>query len=83
MMRLVQTVFQRGKIRQTPRLNVHLDQYRVYFLNVAERFFTENQQLHGSHPPRTPDLAPSDFWLFDRIKIDLIGRTFTKPEELP
>jgi hypothetical protein len=82
-MRLVQTVFERWKIRETPRLNIHLDHYCVHFSNVAARFFTENQLLHGPHPPYTPDLAPLDFWLFDRIKIDLIGRTFTEPEELP
>jgi hypothetical protein len=37
---------------------------------------------HIPHPPYSPDLAPSDFWLFGRIKTGLAGRSFAEPEEL-
>jgi histone-lysine N-methyltransferase SETMAR len=34
------------------------------------------------HPPFSPDLAPSDFWLFSYVKISLVGQTFDEPERL-
>jgi hypothetical protein len=44
--------------------------------------FIENQLLHIPHPPYSPDFAPSDFWLFGRIKTGFTGRSFGEPEEL-
>jgi hypothetical protein len=35
---LVQTVFQQGRTRYTPRLYVHLDNWRVHFSKVTEQF---------------------------------------------
>jgi hypothetical protein len=46
-----------------------------------EQFFVENQPLHVPHPPYSPDLAPSDFWLFERIKTGLAGRSLAEPFE--
>jgi hypothetical protein len=79
---LVQTVFPHGRTRYTPRLNVHHDNCSVHFSKVTEDFFIENQLLHFSHPPYSPDLALSDFWLFGYIKTGLAGRDFADPEEL-
>jgi hypothetical protein len=70
---LVQTVFPQGRTRYTLRLNVHLDNRPVHFSKVTEQFFIEHQLLHLPHPPSSPDLAPSDFWLFGRIKTGLVG----------
>ena len=33
------------------------------------------------HPPYSPDLAPSDFWLFDRIKSHLDDHANVKPQK--
>ena len=33
------------------------------------------------HPPYLPDLAPSDFHLFPKLKITLSGRRFSTTEE--
>jgi hypothetical protein len=33
------------------------------------------------HPPYSPDLAPSDFWLFSHVKTALVGQRFEDPEE--
>jgi hypothetical protein len=41
----------------TPRLNLHLDNFRIQFSKVTEQFFIENQLLHVPHPPYSPDLA--------------------------
>jgi hypothetical protein len=79
---LVQTVFPQGRTQYTPRLNAHLDNCRVHFSKVTEQLFIENQLLHVPHPPYSPDLAPSDFWRFGRIKTGLAGRSFAEPEEL-
>jgi hypothetical protein len=49
---------------------------------VTEQFFVENQVLHVPHSPYGPNLAPSDFWLFERIKTGLADRSFAEPEEL-
>jgi histone-lysine N-methyltransferase SETMAR len=82
MMPLVQMVFPQKRIWYTPRFNVHLDNCPVHFSKVTEHLFIENQLLHVSHPPYSPDLAPSDFWLFGRIKTGFVGRRFAEPDEL-
>jgi hypothetical protein len=49
---------------------------------VTEQFFIESQLLHIPHPPYSPDLAPSDFWLFGRTKTGFAGRILAEPEGL-
>src|SRR5258705_3368092 len=34
------------------------------------------------HPPYSPDLAPSDYYLFSKLKKDLRGRKFHSDEDL-
>jgi histone-lysine N-methyltransferase SETMAR len=34
------------------------------------------------HPPYSPDLAPSDYYLFSKLKHDLRGRKFDDNEEV-
>lgn len=34
------------------------------------------------HPPYSPDLAPSDFFLFPRLKMDLRGRKFSTDDDV-
>jgi hypothetical protein len=34
------------------------------------------------HPPYSPDLAPSDFWLFPALKMGLRGRRFATVEDI-
>jgi hypothetical protein len=79
---LIQTVFPQGRTQYTSRLNVHLDNCHVHFSKVTEQFFIENQLPHVLHLSSILDLAPSDFWLFRRIKTGLAGRSFAEPEEL-
>jgi hypothetical protein len=49
---------------------------------VSEIFFVENQIVHIPHPCYSPDLAPSDFWLFGHMKAGLAGQSFAEPEGL-
>jgi transposase len=71
-----------GRIPQTRRLQLHLDNCRVHFLKVIEQFMTENQIGRVPHPPYSPDLALSDFWLFGHVKTSLVGQAFDEPEQL-
>jgi hypothetical protein len=48
---------------------------------VTQQFITQNQIVRVLHPPYRPDIAPSDFWLFDHVKNSLAGRTFDGPEQ--
>jgi transposase len=34
------------------------------------------------HPPYSPDLAPADFWLFQKLKSVLKGRPFLDVEDI-
>ena len=37
----------------------------------------DNAPVHNSHPPYSPDLAPSDFHLFPAMKLFLKGKRFS------
>jgi histone-lysine N-methyltransferase SETMAR len=82
MVPLVQDIFPHGRNRRALRLHLHLDNCLVHFSKVAERFLEVNDILRIPHPPYSPDLAPSDFWLFGRIKTALAGAEFDEPEQL-
>jgi histone-lysine N-methyltransferase SETMAR len=73
------------QVRTPPprRLHLHLDNYRVHLSKTTQQFTSENHTLHVPHPPYSRDLAPSDFWLFGRVKAALVGQRFEEPEELP
>jgi hypothetical protein len=49
---------------------------------VSEKLFVDNQIVHVPHPPYSPDLALSDFWIFGHIETDLVGQSFAEPEGL-
>jgi transposase len=59
-----------------------LDNCRVHFLKAIEQFITEYHLERVPHPSYSPDLAPSDFWLFGHVKTELVGQTFDEPEQL-
>ena len=43
------------------------------------------EQIHWDifeHPPYSPDLAPSDFFLFSKLKENLAGKRFANDEDL-
>jgi transposase len=57
-----------------------LDNYRVHFSKATEQFITENRIGRVPHPPYSPDLTPSNFWLFGHVKTSLVGQIFDEPE---
>ena len=46
------------------------------------QFLGNNNIETLSHPPYSPDLAPSDFWLFPNLKMPLRGKRFPSDNEL-
>jgi hypothetical protein len=38
---------------------------------AVQQFLAKNNIPIGPHPPYSPDLAPSDFWLFHTLKMGL------------
>jgi hypothetical protein len=79
---LVREIFPHSRNRRALRLHVQLDNGRARFSRVAEQFLEANDILRILHPPYTPDLAPSDFWLFGRIKTAIACVKFDEQEQL-
>jgi histone-lysine N-methyltransferase SETMAR len=82
MVPLVEKVFPKGRNPHARRLHLHLDDCRVDFSRVTEQFIAENQISRVPQPGYSPDLAPSDFWLFGHLENSLADRMFDDPEEL-
>jgi histone-lysine N-methyltransferase SETMAR len=56
--------------------NLHCDNAKPHYSNDTQdevRVLLFNSML--AHPPRTPDLAPSDFFLFGNLKSLVVGKT--------
>jgi hypothetical protein len=79
---LLPMIFPQGQRRHALRLHCHFDNCPVHFPKVSEQFFTENGNVHGLHPPYSPDLAASDSWFFGYMKVALAGHALDRREEL-
>jgi histone-lysine N-methyltransferase SETMAR len=64
------------------QLGLHLDNCRVHRSKAYENFFAENLILRAPNPPYSPDLAPSDFWLFGHLNAALAGQQSLGPDDL-
>ena len=49
---------------------------------VAQQFLAEKSIPVVTQPPYSPDLAPSDFWLFPTPKMGLKGTCFANMEDI-
>jgi len=49
---------------------------------VVLQFLAEESILVITQPPYSPDLAPSDFWLFPSLKMGLKGPRFATMEDI-
>lgn len=64
------------------RVRLHFDNARPHKTNAVLQFCNNNGLSICEHPPYSPDLAPSDFYLFGMIKQKLKGRKFDSENEL-
>ena len=51
-------------------------------MHLVQRFFVKHQITQVTQPPYSPDLAPSDFWLFPKLKSPLKGKSFQTIDEI-
>jgi len=65
----------------TTRL-LHHDNVPTHAALLTRPFLTDNDTTVVPHPPHSPDLAPSDFLLFPKLKMKLKGRRFQTLEEI-
>jgi hypothetical protein len=57
---------------QQGKLWLHADNARPHTAKVSTDYITRNGMKPAHHPPYSPDLAPSDFFLFGSVKRKLI-----------
>jgi hypothetical protein len=55
-------------------LVVHIDNASAHNAKVTQHFFERNPLKRLPQPPYSPDISPSDFYLFGKGKSALIGQ---------
>jgi len=58
----------------------HHDNAPAHAALLPRRFLTDNNMTVVPHPPYSPELAPSDFFLFRKLKMKLKRRRFQTEE---
>jgi len=61
---------------------LHHDNAPAHAALLTRRFLTDNNMAVVPHPPYSPDLAPSDFLLFPKLKTKLKEQRFQMLEEI-
>jgi hypothetical protein len=64
------------------KLLVHADNARRHTDKLSTQYFNENRMKSAPHPPHSPDLAPSDFYLFGYVKRCLTSLSFDDADQL-
>jgi hypothetical protein len=64
---LGQQMFPAGRKPHAKRLTIHLDSCSIPPSEATEGYIREYNMMRLKHPPYSPDLAPSDFYLFPTI----------------
>jgi histone-lysine N-methyltransferase SETMAR len=64
------------------QLTVHMDNASPHRSKQTTEFMRKSRLISAPHPPYSPDLAPSDFYLFGKVKDLLKGQEFNSAEEL-
>jgi hypothetical protein len=65
-----------------PKVLVHADNARPYIAKLSTQYFNEKRMKSASYPPYSPDLAPSDFYLFGSVKRCPAGLSFQDVDQL-
>jgi len=63
-------------------LFIHMDNAAPHKAKSTDSLLSELNFTRLDHPPYSPDLAPSDFWLFGQLKGKLSGYSFRTEDEL-
>ena len=65
-------------IEGAKNIKFHHDNARPHVHPAVTTFLNDNEIILMEYPPHSPDLAPSDFWLFDYVKQRLDDHTGVK-----
>ena len=68
--------------RSHRKVTLHYDNARPHTARKVTRFLEENHMKKAPHPPYSPDIAQSDFFLFGYLKGKLQGEYFDSVHEL-
>ena len=68
---IIKELIRRRPIEGAKNMKFHHDNARPHVHQAVITFLNDNKLILMDHPPYSPDLAPSDFWLFDYIKTRL------------
>ena len=63
-------------------ITIHFDNVQPHTAQKVNQYMKCNKMKRAPHPPYSPDIAPSDFYLFGYIKEKLKGCTFNSAEQL-
>ena len=64
------------------KITLHFDNARVHTARKVIQFMDLHQMKRALHPPFSPDIAASDFYLFGFLKDRLAGKVFESVDEL-
>jgi hypothetical protein len=64
------------------KLLVHADNARPHTAKLSTQYFNENRIKSAQHPPHSPDLSLSDFYLFGYVKRCLASFSFEEADQL-
>ena len=64
------------------KLVLHYDKARPHVSKKVSQYLDDNHIIKAPQPPYSPDIAPSDFYLFGYIKHKLQGCIFESREDL-
>jgi hypothetical protein len=67
---------------QKQKLVIHMDNLPIHKSKAAIRKFASMLVKLAPHPSYSPDLAPSNFFLFGYIKQKITGQEFVSPDDL-
>jgi hypothetical protein len=79
---LERKIFPNRRKPHAKRLIVHLDNCSIHTNGASEVFMAEQNMIGLKHSPDSPDLAPSDFYLFSTIKEKLTDIQMVHEEDL-
>jgi hypothetical protein len=70
---LLDASFPNGPDPTQRKLVVHVDNASAHNARVTQNFFEHSLLKRLPHPLYSPDISPSDFYLFGKVKDALIG----------
>ena len=79
---LKEIVYPQGKKPKENPYTLHFDNALPHTSNASTKFLVDNGFKRAPQPPYSPDLAPSDFFLFGFLKNQLEGEKFDDFEQL-